>query len=265
MIDLEQLRALILAGLNPTPDTCVLPKDYRLENTESHAREPRRLRGTYQTSSLKAWADYVTDHAGPSSRVFLDPEQFKAIARINHGTEAEPEWGDFRAVLQLRQTPAYAALESLLKAPRLQGELLDYVLDWSSDLTFFSAPGVPMTQATAVQQLQKLDTKATRAASNEETDLKRERSLLESAVITSQPPTLMVVTAAPFEDLAERDLQVRLVYAPTDPPSIRLRLLSRETLQRQWAEEFSALVCAELTSGISDISERVHLGVFTQS
>ncbi len=264
MIDLEQLRDLVIAGLNPTANTCVLPKDYRLESLDRHALHPPRASGTYTTDCLRSWADYVTELSGPSSRVFLDPERFTATARLNHGSDADPEWGDFRAVLKLRQTPAYAALVALLNGTKTQGELLDYILDWSTELTFFAGPDVPMTQATAVQRLRKLDSKATRVASSEETDTRRERSLLETAAITNEPPALMVLRAAPLEDLAERDLEVRLVYVPSDPPGIRPRLLRKEQHERDWAEEFSSRVCAELANGLADISDRVHLGTFSQ-
>ena len=274
MIDLQKLQEIILSGLVPdtTLDACVLPEKHRLESLEPLRPHPARLRGAFSTPRVGEFVDYCLQHASPSSRLFIDPDRATATCVLNHGTQAAPEWGDFTAILTLKETPEYTALKALLGTHK-QEQMIDYTLDWAPILEFHREIPQGLVTAdnalalsTALQRLRKLETKVGATASYEENDLKRERSLLETAAITNDPPAAMTVRFKPYEDLQERSIWVRLAYKPQDPPLILLRLIGAETLARDLADEFRDTLIARLKTVDSvasrELSERTHVGTF---
>lgn len=279
MLDIEKLQSIILSGTQPNEsrsDAVVIPLGSKLESLEAtlekHRPQPTRMRGTYSTSDIDEFVAYCSDQATSASRVFLDPDSLQAVCRINHGDEEDPAWGDYSAALTLKKTPEYEALLGALQSPLSQDDLVDYILDWAPILTFLGAEiggeGLPhesMPLAVAISLLRNLTVKGTAVSNHQQTETSRERSLLESAAVTSDPPKSVFVDCIPYEGLSERTLPVRLVYKPTDPPMIQLRLVGAERLALEIAREFRdtlvrRLLAIQEDSAKVDLTRRIHIG-----
>jgi len=269
-IDIERLREIVLAGTRPghdqldAADAILLPPGYTLADLEKYREQPFRMRGTYVTTRLPEFVSYLDQMADESSRLFVDPEAMTALCRLDHGSIGGPLWGEAKAKLTIKKSPEYAALSAILGKSLSQEELVDYLLDWAPALAF-STDVADISVEQAVTLIRKIETKTGAKSTHETTDTKRERSLLESAAVTSQPPAIMTLTCRPYDDLGERELTVRLAYFPTDPPKIKLRLLGAERLAVDLAEEFRFALTQELGLLRSDTRElcaRTHIGSY---
>jgi len=262
---LEQIIALALKGTqiaDADHRTIVVPAGYSLQSLEPFAREPVRYRGTYKTTSIADFIEYCREWNSGSTRIFLDPEAFFAVARMDHGILEAPEWGDHQATLQLKATAPYAALQQIHERHFEQDALIEFILDWADVLSFSSSADtwkeIDIPQAVAA--LRKLKVEIGRVSEHEETDHGRRRSLLEQAVVTSKPPAMMKMRCAPFHGLQECTIGVRLVYLPKDPPVIKPRILAQEELKQAWADEFKDLLLGAHQHLSDGIAAGIHIG-----
>lgn len=267
-IDIQLLRDIIAGGLHPSDGVALVPQGYQLADLEPYADAPKSLRGVYTAASIDEFARYILGVAprdsGSPARIFLDPEHMSATARLDHGSDLFPGWGRHRAVLKLAPTPGYEALRQIAGRELAQDQLIDYIADWPSALSFSTTspdlPWVEMKPPAAIQAIRKLQTEARRDATHSEEDRSKERTVFERAAIVSCPPATLVWTGAPFEGLSDYTVRVRLAYAPKDPPTIRLRVVGEQQLRKQIADEFRTLVCQAIASAMP-----VHIGTWSAS
>lgn len=264
MIDINQLREVVAAGIAASEDFAVIPAGYKLEDLERFKYQPNYMRGTFRTSSLSEFASYVGREAvADQTRIFVNPETMQAIARIDHGSEALPGWGKHIAVLTCVHTPAYTALLELAGRGYIKtGALVDWLLDWRN--TFSLASGdcfdtefktIPFPAA--IQALRKIKINTQGEFSHEESDASRTRTAMEKAAIVSDPPSTLALAGMLYEGLGPRELFARLVYRPADEPTVCVKIMNHENIKAAMAVEFRANVeeeCEDLT---------VHIGTFT--
>jgi uncharacterized protein YfdQ (DUF2303 family) len=252
--DVTALRDIITSGIDISTEFAIVPDGYKLEGLERFGDAPKRLRGTFKTARISDFAAYWDTHNTEYSALFLDPDSMSAVARIDHGTPLEPGWGSHQAVLDLRPTAGYVALLRLVGGSAYkQADLLDWIADWAPLLQFSDTAAEGdnpnMTAAHAIQALRKLETAAGKTALFEESDLGRQRSVLESAKVTQSPPVRMLVTLTPYAELDARTFAVRLAYLPQDPVMIKPRLVALEATREAMADEFCEKVSAALGVG----------------
>lgn len=283
-LDLNKLQELVLASHKTiNDDGLILPPGYSIGSLEQAIEKyrivPRRHRGTYSTALIAEFARYVAEHARDGSRIFVSQETLTATARINHGTEEAPEWGDHRATLTLKPTPAYRALLALCGEQTTQDGLIDYIADWSWMLTFSTTEMVAanledqpptMTTAAAIAAIRSLKVQTATSTEHKASDTDRERSLFEQASVTNDPPRTMFARFATHEGLEPRTIAVRLVYRPVSPPVIKCSILWSGELEMQLANEFRESLIVELKVAAAalsdaelDLSKLLHIGTFS--
>lgn len=282
-LDIDKLQAICLSGAQTRDhDGVVLPPNYSLASLEKalepYREFPSRHKGTFSTHLTDEFCKYVAQHARDGSRLFLDPEKLRSVCRINHGTEDNPEWGDLKAVVTLRQTPEYSALVLLCAGLLNQDTLVDYIVDWAPLLSFSTAEiaqatGSEQSELTlpaAIAAIRNLKVQTATASEHKQTDTDRERSLFEQAAVTSDPPRTMGVRLIPYEGLGERVINVRLIYRPTSPPTIKAMIVGSGALETAIAMEFRALLTETLGASTGqkegkpalNLGDLVHIGTF---
>lgn len=260
--DLIALRDLIRAGESPMDGAVLVPDGYKLESLERFSDNPWRHRGTFQAQAINPFAEYVglNSHAADTS-IFLNEDTLSAVAILDRGTPLAPGWGEHKAVLKLKKSPEWAALEEAAKSAFKQADLIDFLTEWQDFLTFSStgidADWTPLTKAQAIVALRKLKTSLERQAEHVEHDQQRSKTVFERAAIDSSPPPLMRWTGRPADELEERQVTILLVYLPQDPPLIKLRIIGKDRLMQSVGQEFKDLVAGRITTDIS-----IHLGSF---
>lgn len=260
--DLLALRDLIEGGLTPVEGAALVPEGYKIESLERFFDHPRRIRGTFHTGQIDQFAGYVAEHGDEDeTAVFVDETTLSAVAILDRGRRLSPRWGEHMAVLRLKKSPEWAALEDAARGSFSQASFIDYIHEWADFLSFSSSPldeeWTPMKILQAVMALRKLKTTIARDAEHVEHDQARNKTVFERAAIDSNPPNLLRFTGRPVTEMDERQVTVRLVYLPQDPPVIKLRLVGYEVLKQAIGSEFRQLVSEQLPTGTP-----IHLGIF---
>lgn len=94
---------------------------------------PSRKKGRVDLTEVASLATYVNSHKGMASTLWADRDQGRITAVLNdHGTE--PDWRDHRAVLTLRQTPAWKAWTAVSGRQLPQAEFADFLEDHLPDI-----------------------------------------------------------------------------------------------------------------------------------
>ena len=264
MIDINQLREVVSSSLAASADGfAVVPKDYKLEDLERFQAQPNALRGAYRTHDIEEFTAYVRREASDRTRIFINPETMQAVARIDHGSPADPCWGRHTAILTCMHTPEYAALLALSERGQIKtSALVDWLLDWRYGISLargdvYDDALDDMSFGTAVQALRKIKITTSGEFAHEEGDLSRTRTAMERAAIVSDPPGAILLDAALYEGLIPRNLFSRLVYRPAEEPTVGIRIVQHAQIKAAMSLEFRDSVCA----ACADIG--VHIGTFS--
>jgi uncharacterized protein YfdQ (DUF2303 family) len=266
--EIAEIRKVLLAGVFAQEGAVLVPDGYRLIPTESFQTNPERIRGQYHTSILKEFAAYLGTVGDNFTTVFVDPDAMQAVARIDHGTQQTPGWGDHVAMLKLEPTPEYQGLLNTMRGTEPlampQDALVDWVTDWAPALAFYTGDLVrdrdswqSYSLSATLQALRKLQVRAAKTLETGVTDISRSRSALEKAEVTSDPPSVLCLSAQPYPELGPRDFFARLVYLPSDPITIKLRWAEMAVHRRSMAEEFAEQVRLAVTDENQAIDVRI--------
>jgi uncharacterized protein YfdQ (DUF2303 family) len=114
---------LAFAAQSPDPldagtvSTLIVPKthDLRFIDTEQLLARPARKRGATTLFDAESFAAYYNRHSEAGAQMYADAQASSIVAVLNgHVTDAtEAGWGDHRASLKLRKTPAWLRWEAL--------------------------------------------------------------------------------------------------------------------------------------------------------
>ena len=259
MFDKEAIQALqesqsIQAALKAVQEAehlVALPSDFKLHDIEHLHDSRRRARGAFSTRFVVPFAAYTTQHMEAGATVFVDPESLTATAVLNLGKPDHPGHADNLAELQLKRTAAYAALCTIVQAPRSQIEMAEFLEDWQFVQCFNDEAEVKRPKAIAA--IRKITIDSSRKQETSEQQLGATRSAFESVQASSfEPlPTVLHFKCKPYADLAERLFVLRLsVLTSEAKPKIVLRVQSLETHAEEMAIELADLVSAAFTDPV---------------
>lgn len=249
---------------------------------EPFAAHRSRSRGTFSTASLNDFAQYVIRR--PGGQGFIQPDQLSANVIFNldvdgngapvdihaDGADQSPPipcagHGDYRAVLTLKASPAYAALQTAAKTQFAQKAIIEWVEDWWDCLAadYSIAPdnaSDPTAMRQALNALRKVKVKATAEAVHTNKDFGISRSALEDVEASSDEglPLGFRFTCQPSDDLDSRIFYLRLgVLTGGEKPAFVLRWSKRESDIEAIGQNFKA----KLLNAIGDKATML-LGTF---
>jgi uncharacterized protein YfdQ (DUF2303 family) len=227
-----------------------LPKEYTIHDLERYGATRRRFRGTFSTKSLPDFVAYVK--RTPNGQGFIDDEQLAARVFFNLGDVDAPGHADWQAYLDLPTTPAYDGLLAVVDKPLTQRNVSDFIEDWLPNLGAFTEDddkSVEIPVRRAVAAIRKIKIEAKNITETQRENFRAAQSSLDSVEASSDAglPDVLTFTATPYLGLAVRTFRLRLSILTGGPePRLVLRIIGKEQMDAEIAEEFKALLLREV-------------------
>jgi uncharacterized protein YfdQ (DUF2303 family) len=228
-----------------------------------------RLRGTFSTTSLPGFIEYVNDrvdtYAASKGEIglFVDNVQDKACAIFNLGTRTDPGHADLRAALDLRRTAAFSAVMATDGNRYQQRKLVEFIEDWSDRITAISGDEV-VPIASALAAIRSISIDETKRNGNVERDFGATRSAMEDIEARATAGTLpgfLIFKTEPYDGFEVRDIKVRVGIPLAGGDSklcFSLQVVAREALEEAISREFLAM----LRTGIDVAAHQISVGTF---
>lgn len=247
---IERIEQLAAQGpLNTDIRACVVPSGSEIKSLEHLMDVPTRMRRTYKTERLEDFCRYMRDEAIDATAVFVLPDGSGAEGVIDYGSHESPSWGDHKAVLRMKHTPEFAALQTACAKQLSQRDLTDWIEDWAHIIT----PVINEKDETvgkAIQSIRRVEIKATASRDHTEGDFKASRTSLEQIEAASkdgQLPELIKVRCQVYPCTDTRNISARLsLLTGADKPTFRLRIMGLDALMKAVAEEIESEIADRL-------------------
>lgn len=238
-----------------------LPDGVTVRNLEQYAANRARFRGELATSSIKDFAEYVNMHTHPIEQVaaFVDQDSMRCRVFFNLGDQEKPGHGDDTAMLKLKPTAAYAALQAIAGKAMSQRDLAEWMEDWAHLLKAFDGDK-DLSVLQAIAAVRNITIKAGMERTHSESNFGGSRSAMDEIEAKSQDtlPTELSFTTVPYEGLLPQTITLRLSVITGDKPQLKLRWVREEAQREEIAQDFKRVIQAEIGG-----TARVTLGTFT--
>lgn len=239
----------------------VVPQHFNVVDLERYQEGRNRFRGTYSTHSLVDFGAYVVERAEPDARGFIDQDAMTCVLLFNLGTPDLPGHADDRAVLRLKPSAAFAAVQAICGQNLAQKAMSDWIEDWNQHLAATDENGQTMTIAKAIAAVRTITVKASSESDHAVGETRASRSTMDQIEASSKEtlPAWLVFKVVPFEGLGEQVIPLRVsVITGGAQPVLKLRWIGEEAQREEIAQEFKAVLddkvgsAAKLSLGIFD-------------
>ena len=256
--NIAEIRDLAIAasetiGQDTDGNAIALPGNFVVHDLEPFKMLRRRFRGQLRTNSLADFVLYTKARRDsdmqPPSAGFIDAERLSATVVFNFGTADEPGHCDDLAILQMKSSPAYAALLSAHANALQHLDALNWLQDQADHITYANEDGEAMLTHPAYNALRKVTISQLNESTSEERTHGTSRSAMETvdARGSAQLPALIRFTCTPYEGLPDRTLWVRLNIRERDgKPIFHLRIRNLDAEREDIAQDFKAALLREL-------------------
>ena len=185
-----------------------------------------RFRGRFETSVLSEFAGYLKANQGGVG--YIGAESCTAKVYLNLGTQEKPGHGDWTASLKLDLRADGVRFE--------QKQLVEWIEDWAALLD--AEQGMPY----AIASIRNLTISTSKDVTHTDKDFGASRSSLESIEAKSGAgiPSHLQFTCTPYRGFTQRTFVLRLSVITGDKPGLTLRIVGREQLDEDIAQEFKA-------------------------
>ena len=239
--------ALAAAGkqLDTHAPVALVPDGAKIVDLERFQDHRNRFRGTYSTHSLADFGAYVVERSAPAARGFIDQDAMSCTVLFNLGTPDQPGHADDRAVLRLKPSAAFAAVQAICGQNLVQKAMSDWIEDWHQHLTATDENGVGMTIAKAIAAVRTITIKASSESDHAVSETRASRSAMDSIEASSKEtlPAWLDFKVIPFEGLSEQVIRLRMsVITSGSQPVLKLRWLGEEAQHEAIAQEFKQVL-----------------------
>lgn len=235
-------------------DSIAVPSGVEVKSLEHLQKAPSLQRVRYSTERLEDFCNYLkTEHLTErSTAVFIKADGSGAEGIIDFGTHTSPLWGHHRAELNMNHTPEFAALLQVCNQCNLdQRSLIDWLEDWQHIVVPFMGENDAISVAQAILKIQRIDIKSIDKRTSEIGDFNASRTAMESIEAKSgsdTPPCMFAVTCQVYPCTRSRDIHARLsLKSAGDKPTFRLRIVGKDALEKDVAEEVDMEIRTRLT------------------
>lgn len=254
--------ALLAAGktLSTYSPTAVLPEGVKVVDLEKYQVGRSRFRGVLSTNSLVDFSTYVKERAIEGSRGFIDKDEMTCTLIFNLGTNIAPGHADDRAVLRLKPSAGYKAVQSIPGRPMSQKDLSDWIEDWNASLSAIDETGQTMSIVKAIAAVRTITIKASSESDHAVSETRTSRSAMDQIEATSKEtlPASLVFSVVPYEGLSVRYIILRVsVITSGAQPMLKLRWMGEEVQQEEIAQEFKSTLQTNI-----DCAASLSLGAF---
>lgn len=226
-----------------------LPADVKIHDLERFQALRSRFRGTLSTSSLRDFADYTINRNGVEAQGFVNQEDMSCKVFFNLGDKITPGHADDVAILKLKPTAAFKALQEIAGKKLSQRELAEWIEDWHLNLQATQEGGKAMTISAAVASVRRITITATATATTSEHNFGAARSAMDSIEAASAESRIEALhfSLIPYEGLATRIFTLKLsILTGDDKPTLKLRWAGEELQVEEIAQEFKTTLAKEI-------------------
>ncbi|VVQ20538.1 DUF2303 family protein [Pseudomonas fluorescens] len=234
-------------ALDTDMPTVVLPEGAKVINLEAYGAFHSRFRGTFSTNSLLDFGKYVTDRAVENARGFINQDEMTCSVLFILGTEAEPGHADDRAVLKLKATAGYQAVQAISGRAMSQKDMSDWIEDWHSTLSTVGEDNQNISRVKAIAAVRTITVKASSENDHTVSETRASRSAMDAIEATGKEvlPTSLIFSVVPFEGLRLREIILRIsVITSGAQPALKLRWVGEEVQREEIAQEFKSVLDA---------------------
>lgn len=255
-------QALAAAGkeLPTNSPTVLVPDSTTVIDLERFQLLRSRFRGTYSTHSLADFGAYVVERSTPDARGFIDQDAMSCIVLFNIGTPDEPGHADDRAVLRLKASAAFAAVQAVCGQSLAQKAMSDWIEDWNQHLSATDENGASMSIAKAIAAVRTITVKASSESDHAVGETRASRSTMDAIEASSKEtlPAWLDFKVIPFEGLGEQVIRLRVsVITGGSQPVLKLRWIGEEAQREAIAQEFKAVLDTKVGT-----AAKLSLGIF---
>ncbi|WP_367239102.1 DUF2303 family protein [Pseudomonas fulva] len=254
--------ALAAAGkqLDTHSPVALVPDGAKIVDLERFQDHRNRFRGTYSTHSLADFGAYVVERSAAAARGFIDQDAMSCTVLFNLGTPDQPGHADDRAVLRLKASAAFAAVQAVCGQSLVQKSMSDWIEDWNQHLSASDENGQTMSIAKAIAAVRTITVKASSESDHAVGETRASRSTMDQIEASSKEtlPAWLDFKVTPFEGLGEQVIRLRVsVITGGTQPVLKLRWIGEEAQREAIAQEFKAVLDAKVGS-----AAKLSLGTF---
>lgn len=199
----------------------VVPEDaeHKVVDLESFLAVPRRKRGVVRLHNPASLSAYVVRHDAKdgTAALFADLDAARIVGVLNGPSDEAPGWGDHRAELTLRQTPAWKRWMSRNGIIDSQAKFAEHIEDGLAEIA--EPPGADLLElAQNFQATTKAAFRSARHLNNGQRQLVYEETIDAKAGEKGQItiPAEFLIVVAPFEGSEVQTIAARLRYRLRD-------------------------------------------------
>lgn len=258
----EQLNKLDVVA-NTQRAVAFAPDNFSKHDLEAYMPGRARERGTYQTTLISAFCDYVNDMSNQHEKLtqcFVDEQNFKATAILNFRVDPQEHpyvhqgHCDYLAIIKLRQTAAYQKLLAMVDRKMSQQEAAEFMEDYGYCIAAFAADGTDIRLSKVVSTLRSLKIEAKRDSEHKVESFNQSRSLMESIEAKGEAlPHTLTYTCEPYYGLQARDVRLRLSVIAGETPAFVLRIIQLEEMEEEMAQEFHEKLDSVIDPALCDV------------
>ncbi|WP_350025862.1 DUF2303 family protein [Pseudomonas fulva] len=238
----------------------VVPQHFNVVDLERYQEGRNRFRGTYSTHSLVDFGAYVVERAAPDARGFIDQDAMTCVVLFNLGTPDLPGHADDRAVLRLKPSAAFAAVQAICGQALVQRAMSDWLEDWHQQLVATDETGAVMSIAKAIAAVRTITIKASSESDHAVGETRASRSTMDQIEASSKEalPAWLDFKVIPFDGLDEQVIRLRVsVITGGAQPVLKLRWVGEDAQREAIAQEFKAVLDHRIGT-----AAKVSLGTF---
>ena len=241
----EQTIAAVGRDVPALGPVVIVPQNFNVVDLERYQEGRNRFRGTFSTHSLADFSAYVVERAAPAARGFIDQDAMSCVVLFNLGTPEEPGHADDRAVLRLKASAAFAAVQAVCGQNLAQKTMSDWIEDWNQYLSATDESGAVMSIAKAIAAVRTITVKASSESDHAVSETRASRSTMDAIEASSKEtlPAWLDFKVIPFEGLGEQVIRLRMsVITSGSQPVLKLRWLGEEAQREAIAQEFKQVL-----------------------
>lgn len=218
-----------------------MPESMGIHSLEKYMENASRYRLSLDTPSFDDFVEYIQEHDSEGAICFVDGERMLAQTVFDLGTIKAPGHKEHSAILQLKQTAAYAAIVNISGQELSQKEASEFLEDWADFITVSTSSneGIPVHKAAAI--LRDLTIESAKEVTTKVDDFGASMSGMErvEAKNKNQIPAELSFSCVPFLSFEARTLYLRVsILTGGQAPKIKFRIKQLEALREKLSLEF---------------------------
>jgi uncharacterized protein YfdQ (DUF2303 family) len=226
-----------------------LPIGVKIHNLEQFQALRSRFRGSLHTTSLRDFAGYTISRNGSEAQGFIDQDDMSCKVFFNLGDEISPGHADDVAILKLKPTAAFKALQQIAGKKLTQRELAEWIEDWNLNLVAIKEGGQTMPISAAVASVRNITIEARSTATTSEHNFGAARSAMDSIEAANAESRVEALhfSLIPYDGLGTRVFTLKLsILTGDDKPTLKLRWAGEEQQVEEIAQEFKTTLAKEV-------------------